>query len=192
MSHEIEFSRHAYFIPDPTFEKAFFTYVTTSSNNVNPRTPKPLLFKAGYAYEIIGEACRVGASVESGCWKPRNRKSSPEAYIKSWRKKLKEARPFEEFVHEHPCAEIEIAVTKEAFQTYLNTPPANVNPAGWTKERIQELTEQAFKEDRSFFNEKLLLFKFNLRTYQDVQKAAELTALTKDVGLLYWQALRNC
>ncbi|MBE3144545.1 MAG: hypothetical protein IMZ61_11570 [Planctomycetes bacterium] len=192
MSYEIEYSKHAFFIPAPTFEKAFFTYVKTASNNVDPRTPNPRLFKAGYAYEVIGEACRVGASVESGCWKPRNRWSSPEAYIKSWRLKLKEARPFEEFVREHPCAEIEIAVVKDAFQTYLDTPPANVNPAGWTKERIQELIGQAVKEDRPFFNEKLLLFKINLRTYQDVKNAAELTALIKDVGLLYWQALRDC
>jgi hypothetical protein len=26
MSYEIEYSKHAFFIPDPTFEKSFFTY----------------------------------------------------------------------------------------------------------------------------------------------------------------------
>jgi hypothetical protein len=208
MSYEIEYSKHAFFVPDPTFEKSFFTYVKTSSNNVDPRTPNPRLFKAGQEYEIIGEACRVGAMVESGCWKPRNRWSSPEAYIKSWRLKLKEARPFEEFAREHPIAEIEIAVVKEAFQTYLDTPLTNADwtnaPLGddkrklitrnlsFNKERIQELTGQVIKEDRPFFNERLLLFKINLRTYQDVVKAVELTALIKDVSLLYWQALRNC
>jgi hypothetical protein len=192
MSYEIEYSKHCFKGTDHFDGEAFFTYVKTASNNVDPRTPTPRFFRAGREYEIIGEACRVGADVESGCWKPRNRWSSPEAYIKSWRLKLKGARPFEEFVHENPLAEIEIAVVRDAFQTYLDTPPANPNPAGWTKERIQELLKETTKEDKPFFNERLLLLKINLRTFSDVEKAVELTGLIKDVGLLYWRALRNC
>jgi hypothetical protein len=193
MSYEIEYSKHAFKGTDHLGNEAFFTYAKTASNNVSPRTPIPRLIKAGWAYEIIGEACRIGAVVESGCWKPRNRWSTPEAYIRSWRQKLKEARPFEEFTRENPLAEIEIAVRRDAFQTYLDTPPANPNPAGWTKIRIQELLKHGVvKEDRPFFNEKLLLLKINLRTFSDVEKAVELSQLIRDVGLLYWQALRNC
>jgi len=192
MSYEIEYSKHAFYVPDPTFEKSFFTYVKTSSNNVDPRTPNPILFKSGHAYEIIGEACRVGASVESGCWKPRNRWTSPEAYIKSWRQKLKEARPFEEFVHDNPSAQIEVAVKKDAFQTYLDTPPANPNPDGYRKDRIKDLITGIQTYEEHFFNDTLTKFMFSLRTYKDVEKAVELTGLLKEEGLLFWQAMRNC
>ena len=195
MSYEIEYSKHAFFVP-PSIEKVFLTYVKTCSNNVDPRTPHPRLFKAGHAYEVIGEACRVGASVESGCWKPRNRWITPEVYIRSWRRKLTEARPFEEFVRENPCAQIDVAVRKDVFQTYKDTPPANPNPAGYRKNRINDLiidvARHGLIENEHFFDQTLIVFKFSLRNYQDVVKAVELTGLLKEEELLFWQALRNC
>ena len=63
MSYEIEYSKHAFKGKDQYDNDAFFTYVKTSSNNVDPRTPNPRFFKAGQAYEIIGEACKVGGEL---------------------------------------------------------------------------------------------------------------------------------
>ena len=85
MSYEIEYSKHAYYVTDQWNDRNYLAFVKLCCNNVSPRIPRPNYFRHGRGWEVIGEACRVGASVESGCWKPKNQWIKPEEYIGQWR-----------------------------------------------------------------------------------------------------------
>lgn len=96
MSYEIQHSRKAYkYETERCFGTQYLAFSMEASNNVSPRTPGPRVIGIGSHYSVIGDICRDAANIESGCLKGRSI-TTPEAYIASWRKVLKAAKPLEE------------------------------------------------------------------------------------------------
>ena len=189
MSYAIEYSKRAFYAVDQYGEKVFFTFVEVCSNNVSPRIPKPMYFHHGREYEIIGQACKVGASVESGCWKPKGRWCSPENYVKKWRQVIKESKPFDDFSEKYPLARLRIAVINEALDAYMERRP-NVadknNPKGYRYDRILKLIIDTESKETRFYDQLLNEFVIPIIKYQDVEKAIELRNLLIEEKLLYW------
>lgn len=190
MGYEIEYKKVAFKALDKHGDEAYFTYITQASNNVSPQIPRPAFFEAGRAWQIIQQACKVGADVESGMHKPNNRWSTPESYIRAWRKILKEARPLEDLVRGNPYARLEIAVLKDRFQTYLNTAPANKDKEYYHK-RITALIAGLACVDKKFFDEDIRVFEISIKSFSDVEKYKELLDCICNEGLLYYQSLKG-
>lgn len=192
MSYEIEYSKHAFQAIDRYNDKVYLAFVETCSNNVSPRTPKPRYFQHGRKYEIIGKACEVGASVESGCWKPNNRWIKPELYIRQWRQVIEEALPFDEFLREHPCARFTMTAIKEKLEQYLAKRFVDTiehNPHEYRYDRIKEMIKDIVSRETTFFDHVLTEFTVAIKNYSDVEKAMELNGLLNEEKLLYWLTL---
>jgi hypothetical protein len=190
MGYEIEYKKVAFKVLDKYGDEVYFTYITQASNNVSPRIPRPAFFEAGRAWEIIQQACKVGADVESGMYKPKNRWSTPESYIRAWRKTLKEALPLEDLVRENPYARLEIAVLKERFQTYLNTAPA-IKDKEYYHKRITNLIMGLACRDKKFFDDDIRVFEIPIKSFSDVEKYKDLLYCICNEGLLYYRSLEG-
>jgi hypothetical protein len=185
MSYEIEYTKRAYRATDKYGNEAFFTYVTTCSNNVDPRTPRPFFFGTGMRWEIIRRACEFAGSCESGVWKPLNRRVSPESYIRRWREVLKNAPTLEEFL-DHNRMNFRLVMKNEATKTYLDNAPTNPNPDKYRWDRIRELLEGLTFQDSKMYNESYTSVEIPVKIYADVERAVELNNHLKEVSLLAW------
>jgi len=186
MSYEIEYEKKAYRALDKHGEEVFFTYVTTCSNNVDPRTPRPRFFKAGRRYEIIQRACEFAGDCESGCWKPKNRWVSPESYIRRWRKVLKEAVSLEVL---HGRMTLRLTMKQAELKDYLEhggDEPINPNPDKYRWNQITELLKELPRTDTKMYNESYTFVEIRVKTYADVERAVELESHLKEIGLLAW------
>lgn len=190
MSYEIEYSKHAFKSKNKYGDDAFFCYVMVCSNNVDPRTPRPMFFANGQTWNIIQQACRFGADCESGGYKPKNRWVSPESYIKNWRGVLKEAMSLE-FLTNGRFVEMTIAVKKEVFQATMSAEAPKDKK--YSFERLQKtLTDPRVKsEDRRWFDENLVQLSIHIKTYADVELYQELFYDMKELNLLYFTDLRG-
>jgi hypothetical protein len=187
MSYEIEYSKKAYKATDKYGNEVYVTYVTTCSNNVDPRTPRPFFFGAGQRWEIIKRACEFAGDCESGCWQPGNRRVSAESYIRRWRLVLKDAPPLEELLKPCGCA-FRFTMKNEATRNYLNKDkaPTNPNPDRYRWDRIQGLLEGLTFDYFKMCNETYLYVEIPVRTYADVERAIELNSHLREVSLLAW------
>ena len=167
MSYEIEYSKHAYYVTDQWNDRNYLAFVKLCCNNVSPRIPRPNYFRHGRGWEVIGEACRVGASVESGCWKPKNQWIKPEEYIGQWRTTLQRARPLSEFTAKYPCARFRIAVIKKKLEPYLETKPEKDNDINY----YETCNPIAFEKYFKLLKENK---KSNDRIMQDIGKAVKI------------------
>lgn len=186
MSYEIEYSKRAFKAHDATYnDEVYFAFITTASNNVDPRVPSPMLIGIGMRWEIISKVCVMASSCESGCLKPNNRRCSPESYIRRWREVLKEAVPLENI----RGLRLKLTMKHDELKAYLDKDnvPTNPNPDKWRWDRIRELLEPLHLSDVStWFNERHTSVEIPVTSYEDIKRAVELENHLKEVSLLCW------
>lgn len=183
MSYEIEYEKKAYRATNKHGEEVFFAFVTTCSNNVDPRTPRPHLIGIGRRWEIIQKVCGIAGDCESGCWKPKNRMVSPESYIRRWRKVLSEAAPSLERMTN---LRLKLTMKHQELVTYLASTPDIANPDKYRWERINELLKDRHWDVHKWYDEGQVAVEFPIKSYEDIEKTLELESHLKEVSLLCW------
>lgn len=169
-------------------EKNYFALHWLASNNVRPITYSPNFFGYGWAYQIIGQACRYAADAESGMLKPDNQWITAEQYIGQWREALKEAKPLSNFVKRHPDFSFEFAVQKPAWDGYI----IDDLQKSYEREKLKELLPLCKVTEEPFFEPENILVKLTIPiTPETAEKAVRLKSVLKHEDLLYWQALRG-
>lgn len=186
MSYEIEYSKRAFKAHDATYnDEVYFAFITTASNNVDPRVPRPMLIGIGQGWEIIKKVCVLSSSCESGCLKPNNRSCTPESYIRRWREVLKNAPSLEELLN-HTRLSLELTVKQDELKAYLANTPTNPNPDKYQWDRIKGLLGTLPLTDGTWFNEKHTEIEIPVKSYEDIERAVELEHLLKEQHLLCW------
>jgi hypothetical protein len=187
MSYEIEYTKRALKSKNKYGNDAYICWSTVASNNVSPRTPSPMLLATGQEWEVISKICQeIAPSCESGCWKPRNRWTTPEAYLKSWRKVLKDAVSLEDFLQSSRLM-LRLEMPKEKLKQYLATEPTNPNPDGWRWKEIGKLLEGLPLEERKWFDEEHLQTYLYVKSYTDIERMMNLYHFLSDEKLLCWR-----
>lgn len=187
MSYEIEYSKRAFKAHDATYnDEVYFAFITTASNNVDPRVPSPMLIGTGMRWEIISKVCVMASSCESGCLKPNNRKCTPESYIRRWREVLKNAPSLEEYLN-HNRLSLKLTMKHDELKLYLASIPDNPNPDKWRWDRIRELLEPLHLSDvYTWFSANHTFVEIPVKSYEDIKRAVELEHLLKEASLLCW------
>ena len=184
MSYEIEYTKKAFKAHSDTYnDDVYFAFITTASNNVDPRTPRPMLVGIGMAWEIIQKVCVLASDCESGCLKPKNRRCSPESYIRRWREVLKTAPSLENLRH----LRLKLTIKYRELLAYLdeaNVPTDNSDKYRW--DRIKELLKGCMLNSHTWFNEEHTSVEFSIKSYEDIKRAVELESHLKEVSLLCW------
>ena len=192
MSYEIEYTKKAFKAHSDVYnEDVYFAYITTASNNVDPRTPRPHLVGIGMAWEIIQKVCGLASDCESGGIQPGNRRCSPESYIRRWREVLKAAPSLETLKY----LRLKLTMKHDDLKAYLdkdNVPTDNSDK--WQWDRIRELLEPfclffsttPHPNMTTWFNEKHISVEIPVKSYEDIKRAVELEGLLKEVSLLAW------
>jgi len=104
MSHTIEYGRKAFYLPKGTnipegfgqsahelWENEIFLFIQSGCNNVYPRPRSWHLTASGWNYTVIREVCERAGSTEGGCIQFVSGWTTPENYIKMYRKVIAEA-----------------------------------------------------------------------------------------------------
>jgi len=193
MSYEIEYTKKAFKAHSDTYnDDVYFAYVTHASNNVDPRTPRPMLVGIGMGWEIIQKVCVLASDCESGCLQPKNRRVSPESYIRRWREVLKNAPSLDTLKY----LRLKLTMKHDELKAYLDKDnvPTNPNPDKWRWDQIRELLEPftlfssttPFAGMTTWFNEKHISVEIPVKSYEDIKRAVELESHLKEVGLLCW------
>jgi len=184
MSYEIEYSKKAYKAHSDTYNTdVYFAYATHASNNVDPRTPRPMLVGIGMDWEIIQKVCVLASDCESGCLQPGGQRCKPESYIRRWREVLKNALPLELAPH----LRLKLTMKHGALLAYVkNEPAVNTNPEHYRWERITELLKGRPWDVHTWFNEEHASVEFPIRSYEDIKSTIELESHLKEVSLLAW------
>lgn len=104
MSYELEYKRESYFLEDGKYkdEKDFVVFVQEGSNNdydctTGKRSRTWHLVEHGWNYSVIQEICKRAGYCEGGGLTLRGKHTSPENYLRIYRKLLKNSKPFREF-----------------------------------------------------------------------------------------------
>jgi hypothetical protein len=193
MSYEIEYTKKAFKAHSDVYnDDVYFAYVTHASNNVDPRTPRPMLVGIGMAWEIIQKVCVLASDCESGCLKPKNRRCSPESYIRRWREVLKAAPSLETLKY----LRLKLTMKHDELKAYLDKVPGTGGTPDifWRWSRIKELLESyslffsttPHPNMTTWFDEKHISVEIPVKSYEDIKRAVELEHLLKDVSLLCW------
>jgi hypothetical protein len=82
---KIEHQRH---------ENDYFLFIKEGCNNLYPRPEEWCFHAAGWNYQIIAKICERAAWTESGCLKMTSGDTTPEAYLRRYRKEIAEAPEF--------------------------------------------------------------------------------------------------
>ena len=186
MSYEIEYQKKAYKAQNSYGDEVYFTFIMTSSNNIDPRTPRPMFFANGQGYEIIQQACKFAARCESGILKPNNRDCSPESYIRRWRQVLKDATPLEQFASNNPFFGLKLTMNKDVLRTYLEIEPAQSCPTRCRWDRVKELLQGLSLEESRWFDEEHTSVFIRVKNYSDVERATALFHLLKEAKATRW------
>ena len=118
MSSEIEYKRIV-FVKDPSldmrdFDNKLYAFVLRGASNVydadtHRRSKAWQFYAAGWPYQIIQEVCSMAGCTEGGTLKvANNRWTTPENYIKLWRKYIAEARPISELQQRLPIRHVRL------------------------------------------------------------------------------------
>jgi hypothetical protein len=105
MSHEIEYDRTCFVLPQgstdftdmhgltkhPRSWNEYFLFIQQGCNNIHPRPRKWYLESYGANWTIIQRVCERAGSTEGGMLKPSNRDTTPENYLRRYRKVIAEA-----------------------------------------------------------------------------------------------------
>ena len=190
MSYSIEYQKKAYYFDaDPSSglsEKNFFAYHLCADNNVEPRTPSPRLVEFGWNYSVIQEVCKLAGYCEGGTLKPKNRWTSPEAYIKAWRKVLAEAKPFCMFLSEFPQATLKLAVEPSKLDAFLFK---NDPKEAYKRELIQKAIAEEKASTIQFCGNKIIEFRFLINSKESIEAYQSLRWALKDLDLIYYAGM---
>ena len=105
MSHEIEYDRACFMLPQGSTDftdmhgltkharswNEYFLFIQQGCNNIHPRPRKWYLESHGANWTIIQRVCERAGSTEGGILKPANRDTTPESYLRRYRKVIAEA-----------------------------------------------------------------------------------------------------
>jgi len=190
MSYEIEYTRKAIKAKNQHGDDVFLCWSTVASNNVYPRRPSPMFMANGQRWEVISKICReIAPSCESGCWKPRNRRTTPEAYLRGWRKVLAEAETFEQFLAGRYVS-LELEMPKAKLIAYRVTEPTATekhSPKKYRWDRINEILSDFKLEECKWFDEEHVKVCKQVTSYGDVELMIELQNLLSEEKLLCWR-----
>lgn len=184
MSHEIEYSKKAFKAHSETYNTdVYFAFITTASNNVDPRILHPTLVGIGQSWEIIQKVCVLASECESGCLQPGGRRCSPETYIRRWRQVLKDAQPLETLKY----LRLKLTMKAGKLREYLdkdNMPTDSTDMYRW--DRIRELLGERPWSVHKWFDEEHVCVEFPVESYKDIELTVELGNHLKEVSLLTW------
>jgi hypothetical protein len=107
MSYTIEYARQIFKMPAGTLIPAgygkiehtlsqdeLFMFVKRGDNNIHPRPQNWHLSAWGWEYSLIQRVCEYAGLAESGCLKFTNGDTTPEHYLKMYRKEIANAVEF--------------------------------------------------------------------------------------------------
>jgi len=150
MSYTIEYDRVCFAEPEATEgmatgQKNLYLFIQDGCNNVTPRFGNWRLASHGWNYCVIGEVCKRAGDTEGGMIKPNNRNTSPESYLKMYRKVIADAIP----------------LTKENLQqrmglsgfrlSYIEKPTLD-NASKYIKEKFEKLVAAGWRRSTEWSN----------------------------------------
>lgn len=118
MSYSIEYRRRVYYEEDgQSSERNYILLLEEGDNNVRDsdsgRRSRDWCFQAyGWNYSIIQDICKRAGYCEGGSLQPGGKWMSPENYLKRYRREIKNAKPFSEFIKEFHTREFVVTVLK--------------------------------------------------------------------------------
>ncbi len=122
MSYEIEYQRIV-FVKDPElplddWDNKLYAFVEQGSSNcyeadTNRRSRSWSLIVAGAPYQIVREICSRAGYTEGGSLTLRGRRTSPESYLKLWRKCIANAVPVTELRQRTSITRARLVLHKE-------------------------------------------------------------------------------
>lgn len=186
MSYSIEYEKKAFVFDSISGEKNYLIYNTMADNNVSPRVPSPNFISYGWNYQAIKEICKLAGYCEGGMLKPKNRDCSPESYVKVWRKKIAEAKPFSEFRKEFPTAQFRVAVEKEQMKEFIDK---KENEKSYEYEIINKFVSAGNAYMIQFIGNYLVEFQIRLENEKSFTKYFELEWVLKQKNLLYYHSM---
>ncbi len=160
MSYEIEYSGGLFRVPKEmeTSEDNFLLVITQGCNNVRESTGRrarsTYLVSYGWEYSIIGEICKRAGSTEGGGLVLRNGSTTPENYLKMYRKRIKNANSIQDLISLNQTARIKVK-------------PKLVD---WEEKVLDELKEFAKKEKDYYNNSDLTFLEIPINSIENFKK----------------------
>jgi hypothetical protein len=174
MSYAIEYTKRLYTLPkEKSFEQNYLALVKIGDNNcyettTNRRVRDWQFFESGWKYNIIKKVCDWAGECEGGSLQPRGRWTTPENYLKSWRKMFNNIQPFSCFLREFTTRE-GIIYLKHKHMKHLSE---------YAKEELKEFLLKDDKWSKSYNeNEDETTMKIQIEKPEDIEE---------------WQRRKNC
>jgi len=168
MSTNIEFKRKVYRIPhnDKGFgEDNFFALQLFGENNVRDADTGAIskswkLFNYGWEYSLIGEVCRWAGDTEGRMLTLGGRSTTPENYLRLWRKAIKEAGTWDTFLKDFS--------TREGCIEY----PKGKRTKGFGRRYMKEIQkDKAWKKSKyKLYDEERIVWVIRVNTPKDLEK----------------------
>ena len=165
MSYEIEHKKKVIVLEGRYSESDYFAMHEMASNNVRPRTWSWCFMGFGWKYSVIQEVCRVAGFCEGGSIVCYGKWITPENYIKSWRRAIKNAVPFEEFI-KHNNLRLFLA-TKDKIDIRKQK--------SWNKEKLKKL--KRFKKEKNPYSDNGIKYYIDVKTEEDIRDWSDLRGL---------------
>jgi hypothetical protein len=158
-------------------EADYVSFSEVGSNNVVPTDWGWVYHSFGWPYNIIGEACKWAADCEGGMLKPNKMETSPEAYIRQWRKALKEAIPAVEFFKTGSLS-VEIARPKSYDSAVFKH--------DFNKRRYIALLPKFEVKEKKFFDADIVTYRLDCQTDQDLRDFVTLRSIIEEEMKIYY------
>jgi len=175
MSSNIKFKRKIYRIPQEqktwTGEDDLFAIQLMGESNVRDVDSGVIskswrMFNYGWEYSLIGEVCKWAGDTEGGMLILGGRRTTLENYLRLWRKAIKEAGTWEEFLKDFFIREGHIEYpekTEKKMDEY---------DKGFSEKYIKEMEIDGAwqRSDYQFYEEPRIKWVITLNTLEDLKK----------------------
>jgi|GEM_PF-6901442 len=183
MSYTIEYARKVFKIPEGTVMPAgfgkdqhvlsydnFFVFTRSGCNNINPRPRNWHLAAFGWSHQIINTVCERAGWTEGGRLKLVSGDTSPESYLKMYRKEIKKAPLF---------SLVSLQQSTGIYGGYICLGKQHEKSAEWFKDRIK-----AIKVWFTPYGDYLGYFRYDIRfsTFQDFRAFLVYKYIAEETG----------
>lgn len=170
MSYGIEYSGEVYKVPrgiEDSGEDSYLLIITEGDNNVyeysGKRARSTYIVEYGWNYNIIGTVCKRAGVCEGGGLQPGGKWMKPEAYLKKYRNKIKDAPLIDVFFKQGKRARFQLTELTE----------------DWQKKQYEEYKEFVHEEIGHYSGEKELWAEVHLTDFEVFKKFTHLWSLAK-------------
>lgn len=145
MSYTIEYARKVFKIPEGTVIPAGFgkvehtlsqdnylIFTRSGCNNIDPRPENWHLSAFGWNYQVISTICERAGWTESGCLKLLSGNTTPEAYLKLYRREIKSAPLF---------SLLSLQQSTGIYGGYFCLGNKHDRPADWVSKSVDKIKE---------------------------------------------------